>query len=110
MPPQLPQSRIKHIVVLMLENRSFDHVFGFLQPAPGQQVDNLQGPNATLSSLLDPSQPESATNPKITVGQPAPFAVHDKDGPAHSFNAVCIQLCNSQDGPTAANPAKNNGF
>src|SRR5215467_5829668 len=103
MPPQLPQSRIKHIVVLMLENRSLDHTFGFFQPAPGQQIENLRGSNATLSNLLDPSQPESATNLKITVSQPAPFAVHDKDGPAHSFHAVCIQLCNSQNGPSPSN-------
>jgi phospholipase C len=110
MPPTLPQSRIKHLVILMLENRSLDHLFGFFQPASGQQIENLQGSNAALFNLLDPSQPESASNPKFTVGQPAPFAVHDKDGPPHSFNAVCIQLCNSQSGPSATNPVKNNGF
>ena len=110
MPPQLPQSRIKHFVVLVLENRSLDHLFGFFQPAAGQQIENLQGANATLSNLLDPSQPESANNPKFTVSQPAPFAVHDKNGPPHSFPEVCIQLCNDQSGPSPSNPIKNNGF
>jgi len=110
MSPELPQSRIKHFVVLMLENRSLDHVFGFFQQSPGQTTENLQGANASLLNLLDPSQPESATNPKFTVSQPAPFAVHDKDGPAHSFNAVCIQLCNDKSGPSPANPVQNNGF
>jgi phospholipase C len=94
----------------MLENRSLDHVFGFFKQSSGQTIENLQGANATLSNLLDPSQPESPSNPKFTVGQPAPFAVNDKDGPPHSFNAVCIQLCNSQSGPTPANPVRNNGF
>jgi phospholipase C len=46
MPPEMPQSRIKHLVVLMLENRSFDHVFGFFQQASGQQIENLQGADA----------------------------------------------------------------
>ncbi len=110
MPPELPRPRIKHLVVLMLENRSFDHLFGFFQQSTGQKVENLQGPNATLSNLLDPSQAPSATNPSFTVGQPAPFAIHDKDGPPHSFHAVCLQLCNSQSGPSPANPVKNNGF
>lgn len=110
MTPTLPQSRIKHIVVLMLENRSLDHLFGFFKAPSGQTIENLQGANAALSNLLDPTQPQSAGNPKFTVSQPAPFAVHDKEGPPHSFNAVCIQLCNSTAGPSNSNPVKNNGF
>jgi phospholipase C len=109
-PPKLPQSRIKHIVVLMLENRSFDHVFGFFQQSSGQTIENLKGNNSNLANLLDPSKPTSNDNPTFKVGQDAPFAVHDKDGPPHSFHAVCLQLCNSVDGPTASNPVKNNGF
>jgi len=110
MPPTLPQSRIKHVVVVMLENRSLDHFFGFFQPSAGQSMENLRGENATLSNLLDPSRPESANNPRFTVNQPASFAVHDKEGPSHSFNAVCVQLCNSQSGPSPTHPIKNNGF
>jgi phospholipase C len=110
MPPTLPQSRIKHFVVLMLENRSFDHMFGFFEPSPGQVIENLGGTNAKPSNLLDPSKPSAPDNPRFTVSEPAPFAVHDKEGPAHSFNAVCVQLCNDQAGPSQANPVKNNGF
>src|SRR5439155_25761789 len=94
----------------MLENRSFDHVFGFFQPPSSQTIENLTGSNANLSNLLDPSKPSSSDNPEFKVAQNAPFAVHDKDGPPHSFHAVCLQLCNSTDGPSAANPVKNNGF
>jgi phospholipase C len=94
----------------MLENRSFDHLFGFFQQSPGQKIENLHGANASLSNLLDPSLSESATNPRFTVSQPAPFAVHDKEGPPHSFNAVCIQLCNDKAGPSPANPVRNNGY
>jgi phospholipase C len=104
------QNRIKHVVVLMLENRSFDHYFGFFKPATGQKIENLQGANAGLSNLLDPSRPASATNPSFAASKPAPFAVHDKDGPSHSFNSVCVQLCNDRSGPSAQSPVKNNGF
>jgi phospholipase C len=31
---------IKHVVVIIGENRSFDHVFGAYQPRPGQTVSN----------------------------------------------------------------------
>jgi phospholipase C len=105
-----PQSRIEHIVVLMLENRAFDHLFGFFSPGAGGAVENLRGANATLSNRLDPAHPVSATNPDFVVSHPAPFAVHDKEGPSHSFNAVCVQLCNDQNGPSATHPIKNNGF
>jgi len=102
--------RIDHVIVLMLENRSFDHLFGFFAPAPGQTVENLRGAHPALSNLLDPSQPKSATNPDFPARTGAPFAVHDKEGPSHSFNAVCVQLCNDNSGPSATNPVRNNGF
>jgi len=94
----------------MLENRSFDHVFGFFEPASGQKIENLHGSHSNPFNLLDPSKPVSANNPKFTVAKPAPFAVHDKEGPAHSFNPVSVQLCNDQQGPSTAHPVKNNGF
>jgi phospholipase C len=40
MPP--PPGAIQHLVVLMLENRSFDHMLGFLK-APGYGIDGLNG-------------------------------------------------------------------
>lgn len=102
------QNRIKHVVVLMLENRSFDHIFGFAEAPAGQTMEGLVGKNA--SNLLDPSKPESATNPKFAAKKTAPFAVHDKEGPSHSFNSTCVQLCNDKKGPSAQIPVKNNGF
>ncbi|MEX3926724.1 alkaline phosphatase family protein [Paraburkholderia sp. BR10936] len=41
-------SNIKHIVVLMLENRSFDNVFGYLRPADAD-FDGLKGINSFLN-------------------------------------------------------------
>ena len=52
---------IKHVIVIIGENRSFDHVFATYQPPPGQTVSNLlsrgiinkdgsPGPNYSLSA------------------------------------------------------------
>jgi phospholipase C len=35
------QTPIKHVIVIIGENRSFDHVFATYVPKPGQSVDNL---------------------------------------------------------------------
>lgn len=102
--------RIKHVVVLMLENRSFDHLFGFFKPADGEAIENLSGQNTNKTNLLDPTKPKSTQNPSFAAKTPAPFAVHDKEGPSHSFNAASIQLCNDRSGPSAEHPVKNNGF
>ena len=40
---------IKHLVVLMLENRSFDHMLGWLQ-SPTYQIDGLDGTQFNLDS------------------------------------------------------------
>ena len=34
-------SPIKHVIVIMGENRTFDHVFATYEPHPGERVDNL---------------------------------------------------------------------
>src|SRR5258708_6011193 len=36
-----PISPIKHVIVIVGENRSFDHVFATYKPKHGEQVDNL---------------------------------------------------------------------
>ena len=36
-----PATPIKHVVIIIGENRSFDHVFGLYKPRPGQTVANL---------------------------------------------------------------------
>jgi phospholipase C len=92
-------SPIEHVVVLMLENRSFDHIFGFRQG-----VEGLRG-NET--NRLDPDNPHS---PEFRVGTNAPFAVSDREGPSHSFNGVNIQVYGDRRGPASARPAANEGF
>jgi phospholipase C len=48
-------SRIEHVVVLMLENRSFDHMLGY-----HAGVNGLTGKEF---NLLDPTKAVSSTNP-----------------------------------------------
>jgi phospholipase C len=103
-------ARINHFIVLLLENRSFDHLFGFATPPAGEKLENLLALDSLPSNLLNPAKAESAANPSFPVSQPAPFAVHDKEGPSHSFNAVNTQLSGSSRGPSDTNPPENNGF
>jgi phospholipase C len=95
-------AKIDHFVVLMLENRSFDHIFGF---RPG--INGLKG---NEFNLLDPSRPQSDSNPAIVVDNQAPFAVLAGQGPGHSIHATNYQLCNDKAGPGPDLPATNNGF
>jgi phospholipase C len=82
-------SPIEHVVVLMLENRSFDHLFGL---HPG--VDGIAG--KALANRLDPAAPVSAKNPSFEAGPGASFAVERGQGPSHSLNGTNVQLFNDK--------------
>ena len=97
MPP-----KIDFVVVLMLENRSFDHIFGSFPGANG-----LEG---TEFNLLKPFDPQSDANPKFAVGNNAAFAISRGLGPGHSLKATNIQLAGVPTGPDADHPVKLNGF
>lgn len=97
----MPSPTIEHFIVLMLENRSFDHVFGYRK-----SVDGLKG---TETNLLDPSKPQGPTNPAIKVSNAEPYSIAFGEGPSHSFNAVTTQIFGTKTA-TSTTPAKNNGF
>ncbi len=97
-----PVQHIEHVVVLMMENRSFDHIFGYR--------DGIDGLKGSEFNLLDPSKAESDSNPAYYVTNGAPYAVLAGEGPGHSFNAANVQLCNDKAGPSDSAPAANNGF
>ncbi len=93
---------IKHLIVILGENRSFDHVFGTYVPQPGQSVRNLvsqgivrldgsPGPNfaaaaqykADVASAYEPAparRERYATLPPAMTDS-APSAASDEDGP-----------------------------
>jgi phospholipase C len=97
----MPKVNIRHFVVLMMENRSFDHIFGYRSG-----VNGLKG-NET--NFLDPSNPESDKNPAFVVSNAAPYAVQVGQGPGHSVAQTNEQLFNSET-PTSGQKAANNGF
>jgi phospholipase C len=92
---------IKHIIVLMMENRSFDHLFGFRAGVDGLKGDEI--------NLLIPGQPQSLSNPAFPVGTGAPYAVPPGQGkgPGHSVNQTDVQLFGSK---VTTVPADNSGF
>jgi phospholipase C len=89
---------IDHVVVLCLENRSFDHVLGFLEH-PDARFEGLRkgGPYANPGWDGGPDVPATPTAKRVL-----PF------GPDHSHDAVMEQLAVSGIGPLRR--ATNSGF
>src|SRR5579862_8251843 len=74
------------VLVLMLENRSFDHLFGKWPGAAGL----LQPPWSNRVNPLAP--PAAGANPAIAAGQPALFSVTQGQGPGHALDDTNVQL------------------
>ena len=89
---------IQHIVVLMLENRSFDHMLGALRGAEGV-VDAAGQVRDELFNLANPAQPCSRRyTPKLGAifVTPEDQRTHKGNdtfgGPSHSFPSGVQQL------------------
>ena len=80
---------LEHIVVLMLENRSFDHMLGCLK-AKHPQVDGLDGTEAIPDS----------TGAKIPIQQLAEFRGQLLPDPHHDFASVDYQIYNGDTSAT----------
>src|ERR1700692_4063877 len=102
----MSKATIEHVIVLMLENRSFDHMLGLL---PNQQINGLLGPDG---ATIDPNHANSVTG--RSEGQRSTFpvqagAVYTIDpeqidtrgfgGPGHSFPDATLQLYNTTVAP-----------
>jgi phospholipase C len=98
----MPADRFKHLIVVMLENRSFDHMLGFL---------NLVGRDGTP---LDGVLGKVLTNPNTdgTLALVNPDAVYQGDfstDTPHDFGDVNIQLFGVDPAPVGV-AATNQGF
>lgn len=90
------RKHVRHVFVLMLENRSFDHVFGFspitgLDPQSGEyrEIDNVRKapPANTVSFGAEPAR-------TIAVDAAARYQLGgDDEDPAHEFVDVMRQVC-----------------
>jgi len=91
MPPGLDS--LKHIVVLMMENRSFDHMLGALK-AQNPQIDGLTGNESNLDT----------TGATVKVQPLAEFQSQLDPDPDHHFPAVDLQIFNGDtSNPRVAN-------
>jgi phospholipase C len=87
------RKRVQHVFVLMLENRSFDHLLGFSNITG---TDVRTGASTAVEGLTNGVYANDAGGQPYVASPGAPFAL-DVD-PGHSFNDVLEQLC--------GNPAK----
>ncbi|KAL5817169.1 hypothetical protein ACOSQ3_025547 [Xanthoceras sorbifolium] len=89
---------IKTLVVLVMENRSFDHVLGWLKSVR-PEIDGLTGKESNRIKVSDPNSRQ------VFVSDDAVFVDSD---PGHSFQAIREQIFGSN--ITSSNQAPMNGF
>ncbi|XP_027177698.1 non-specific phospholipase C2 [Coffea eugenioides] len=91
-------SPIKTVVVLVMENRSFDHMLGWMKKL-NREINGVDGSESNPISTTDPN------SPRISFGNQSHFVDPD---PGHSFQAIREQIFGSND--TSANPPPMDGF
>ena len=98
--PAVPASfqNIKHIVTLMLENRSFDHLIGLMRT----NNPNIVGLKGDESNYADPN---NSAEPQ-TVSKATTFTM--PFDPGHEFLDVQRQLFGPQNLPPSASPSAPN--
>eukprot|EP01031_Cornospumella_fuschlensis_P034974 gene34974-42353_t len=94
------KTMIEHVIVLMMENRSFDHMLGYLKRLNGD-IDGCLPEDARCSNPADPADPAS---PKTTVSDDA---VYVQASPDHSIHGTTLEIFGSQD---STGPASMQGF
>ena len=93
---------IDHVVLVMLENRSFDHMLGFLYPK-SSDFDGLDGTESNADAEGNP-----ATVFQILPGRQNAY-YYPLANPAEGFKATNAQLFSSVTPPTSGEAA-NDGF
>ena len=100
--PSLSASNIKNVIVIMFENRAFDHFLGHL----GLNDTRVNGVSTAQSNPLNPADPASAV---IHVAFDAPDG--GPSDPKHDFNSVTQQIYGFAAGPNNKTAVgKMNGF
>ncbi|HEY0937266.1 MAG TPA: alkaline phosphatase family protein [Trebonia sp.] len=101
---------VEHVVVLMLENRSFDHMLGYLYSGSGNRSPAGQ-PFEGLSGTE--SNPDADGNPvsvyPVTPSTPNAYFMPGAD-PGEGYQATNSQLWDSVTAPAAGTAAAMNGF
>ncbi|RWW06168.1 hypothetical protein GW17_00030521 [Ensete ventricosum] len=92
---------IRAVVVLIMENRSFDHMLGWMKSALGLPIDGLSGTECNRRSVADPA------SPSICVSDDARYVDPD---PGHSFVAVREQVFGSSNSSSGTAVPSMAGF
>ncbi|CAD6232321.1 unnamed protein product [Miscanthus lutarioriparius] len=95
-------SPIKNVVVLALENRSFDHMLGWMRRLLGLPVDGLTG------AECNPNSNSTNSTSSICVSSDADLVV--PDDPGHSFEDVLEQVFGNGNISAAAAQPSMSGF
>ena len=103
--------KIEHVVVLMLENRSFDSMLGWLMHPDGirQKVNGVAGKGLTNPIPRNASHPEGLTSIPVSAADPNDMT-HPNPDPGEEYSHVNTQLFGSvipeENSHLAANKAK----
>ncbi|VFQ83347.1 unnamed protein product [Cuscuta campestris] len=92
-------SPIKTVVVLVMENRSFDHMLGWMKQKVNPEIDGVDGSQFNPISTADPN------SPRLFFGKESHLVDPD---PSHSFEAIREQIFGSNHSST--DPPPMNGF
>lgn len=105
-----PLAAINHIVVLMLENRSFDHMLGFLYADTGNVSSAAQPFEGLTGKEANPGASGAAPVTVFKI-QPAASSTYFMPGadPGEGYTATNAQLFGSNTAPSPA-VATNQGF
>lgn len=101
--PEAALAEIEHVVVLAFENRSFDHMLGYLR-GPEYAIEGLTGEEFNLEQ---PNDPHSV---RVPVSRDAPLGPDLSPTPNHEVRDVTVQLFGSPVVPSDAGAPHNNGF
>jgi len=106
-PRRKDSRRIEHVFVLMLENRSYDHMLGLANLAGPDSVTGeptvAEGADPMLHTNVDPTSPPVT----VAVGPGAPFKIegpHEHEDPGHEFEHVVKQLAGRNASYTSGQP------
>ncbi|KAF8395706.1 hypothetical protein HHK36_019656 [Tetracentron sinense] len=91
-------SPIKTVIVLVMENRSFDHMLGWMKQI-NPQINGVDGTESNPLSTTDP------TSPRFFFKDQSHYVDPD---PGHSFQAIREQIFGSN--TTSKSPPPMNGF
>ncbi|HEX9033199.1 MAG TPA: alkaline phosphatase family protein [Streptosporangiaceae bacterium] len=103
-------SSIEHVVVLMLENRSFDHMLGFLYTSEGNKAPSGQPYEGLAGTESNPDgSGHQVTVSRIEPSTPNAYFMPGAD-PGEGYMATNAQLYGSQANPAAGAVPSMQGF